>query len=65
MRGKGWSVIKERSYLNPVESGTKRRIGLVSYVAVIVTNFPNELLPLLVGAYPDTTGRPQGLVVWF
>lgn len=64
MRGKGWSVIKERPYLNPVESGTKRRIGLVSYVAVIVTNFPNELLHLpLVGAYPDTTGRPQGLVV--
>lgn len=59
-------MIKERSYLNPVESGTKRRIGLVSYVAVIVTNFPNELLPLpLVGAYPDTTRRPQGLVVWF
>lgn len=69
MRGKGWSVIKGRPYLNLVASGKKIEIGGMSYVAVVVPTFPIEIVAPLPTCwrvqYPDTTGRLQGLVVWF
>ena len=72
MRGRWWSVIKERSCLDPVGNGRKRGMGLASYVAVIVpirrevparnTTFPSGDCPP-VGAFPQLRG-PQDLVAW-